>query len=73
MQDTSNPDVNTPDTGNNSGGNTDIEQINDNGSGNENEEIPVPPGEQPNVPIEEPPDSQKPSIDENKTEPKRIV
>jgi len=55
MQNTPNPDVNTPITDDNSGNNNDIEQINDNNSGNENEEIPLPPDAQPNAPIEEPP------------------
>jgi hypothetical protein len=73
MQNTPNPDVNTPNTGDNSGGNTDIEQINDNSSENKNEEIPVPPDAQPNAPIEEPPDTQKPPINENSNDPKMIV
>lgn len=73
MQSTPNPDVNTPVTNTDSGGNTDVEQENNNNSGNENEEIPVPPDAQPNASIEEPPDTEKPSMEENNTEPKRIV
>jgi hypothetical protein len=72
MQNTPNPDVNSPITDNDSGS-TDIERENNNNSGNENEEIPVPPDKQPNASIEEPPDTEKPSMEENSNEPKRIV
>ncbi|HEX8289278.1 MAG TPA: hypothetical protein VF556_14860 [Pyrinomonadaceae bacterium] len=67
MQDTQNPDVNTPITDNDS----DVERENENNSGNV--EIPVPPDSQRNAPIEEPPESDKPSMEENTNEPKRIV
>lgn len=58
MQDTPNmpnPDVNSPIVGNDS--ETDVER--------ENEELPTPPGSAPNTPIEEPPESDKPAIDED--------
>ena len=64
-----NPDVNSPV---NPGG-SDVEQIHDNESGNSNQEIPVPPDTRPNAPIEEPPETDKPAIDEDVNEPKRIV
>jgi len=73
MQNTPNPDVNTPITDDNSGSDTGIEQINDNNSGNENEEIPLPPDAQPNAPIEEPPETRKPPIGEKNNEPKQLV
>ena len=39
-----------------------------------NEEIPVPPGSEQNVSIEEPPEERdKPAINENTNEPKRLV
>ena len=73
MQSTPNPDVNSPVTNTDSGSNTDVEQENNNNSGNENEEIPVPPDTQPNASIEEPPDTEKPSMEEDNKEPKQIV
>jgi len=70
VQNIPNPDVNSPDAGDDFGShstdNQDIERP--------EEDIPVPPDGNRNVPIEEPPDVQdKPSIDEDETEPKRIV
>lgn len=71
MQNTTNPDVNSPMTDNDSDHNSDIEQINDHER--ENQEIPVPPDSQPTASIEEPPDTQKPPIGEDNTEPKQLV
>lgn len=65
-----NPDVNSPI---NPGTGSDIEQIHDNESENSNQEIPLPPDTRPNAPIEEPPEMDKPSIDENNIEPQRLV
>ena len=65
-----NPDVNLPV---NPGGGSDIEQIHDNESENSNQEIPVPPDTRPNAPIEEPPETDKPAIEEDINEPTRIV
>lgn len=66
MQDTPNtpnPDVNTPNVGNDS--ETNVER--------ENEETPTPPDRAPNVPIEEPPETDKPAIGEDShAEPQRI-
>jgi len=70
MQNTPNPDVNSPMTDDNSDSNTDIERENDNDAGNENVEIPIPPDKQPNSSIEEPPDTEKTSIEANNTESK---
>ena len=67
MQDTSNtpnPDVNSPNVGNDS--DTNVER--------ENEETPTPPDQPRNMPIEEPPESDKPAIEEDgDVEPQRIV
>ena len=71
MQNTPNPDVNSPNTDVDSVTNSDIEQINDNET--KNQEIPLPPDSQPNAPIEEPPDTKKPAIDEDNDEPKQLV
>ncbi len=70
VQNIPNPDVNSPDAGDDFGThprNQDIEQP--------EEDIPVPPDQERNVPVEEPPadDDHKPPIDEPNTEPKRIV
>ncbi len=71
MQNTPNPDVNTPITDGDSDNNSDIEQINDNEKGNE--EIPLPPDTPPPASIEEPPDTEKPAIKEDGNNPKMIV
>ncbi|MCU1290420.1 MAG: hypothetical protein JWN60_2649 [Acidobacteria bacterium] len=71
MPNTPNPDVNSPVTGDNSSAETDIEREDENGS--ENQEMPVPPDSRPNAPIEEPPDTRKAPIDENRNEPTRLV
>ena len=71
MQNTPNPDVNSPVTNDSSDTDSDIEQVNHNGR--ENEEMPVPPDKLPDASIEEPPDTQKPAIEEDNTNPKQIV
>lgn len=64
MQNTPNPDVNSPNISDDS--DTDIER--------ENEETPTPPDRAPNVPIEEPPETDKPAIeDEGENESQRIL
>jgi hypothetical protein len=64
MQNTPNPDVNSPNA----------EDVPDADIERGNEDIPTPPDRAPNVPIEEPPDTEKPPIeDDGATEPKRIV
>jgi hypothetical protein len=70
IQNIPNPDVNSPDAGDDFGthsdDNQDIERP--------GEDVPVPPDGNRNVPIEEPPDEQDaPPIREDQTEPKRIV
>ena len=70
VQNIPNPDVNSPDAGDDFGThsdrNQDIERPEEN--------IPVPPDGNRNVPIEEPPTTQdKPPIEEDDTEPKRIA
>ena len=71
IQNIPNPDVNSPDAGDDFGThpdrNQDVERP--------EEDIPVPPDQERNVPIEEPPDDEehKPPIDVPNTEPKRIV
>lgn len=63
MPNTPNPDVNSPNSGNDS--ETNVER--------ENEETPTPPDQPRNVPIEEPPETDKPAIDEDGgAEPQRI-
>jgi hypothetical protein len=70
VQNIPNPDVNSPDAGDDFGShserNQDIERP--------DEDIPVPPDGNRNVPIEEPPTTQdKAPIREDETEPKRIA
>ena len=64
MQNTPNPDVNSPTISDDS--ETNIER--------ENEEMPTPPDREPNVPIEEPPETDKPAIeDDRENESPRIL
>ena len=70
VQNIPNPDVNSPDAGDDFGThprNQDIERP--------EEDIPGPPDQERNIPVEEPPtdDDHKPPIDEPNTEPKRIA
>ncbi len=69
IQNIPNPDVDSPDAGddfNNHPRNEDVERP--------EEDIPAPPDQQSNIPIEEPPSEQdKPPIGDDQTEPKRIV
>lgn len=65
-----NPDVNSPV---NPGAESDIEQIHNNDPYRSNEEMPVPPDTEPNAPVEEPPETSKPAIEEDNTEPKQLV
>ncbi len=73
MQDVQNippPDVNSPDRENDFGNHSDIEQD----LNNENSRsIPVPPDQQPAVPIEEPQDDKNSPVGDDENEPKRIV
>ena len=71
MQDVQNippPDANPTERDDDFGNHSDIEQDLDN-----DETIPVPPDQQPAVPIEEPPDADKPPIEEDQNEPKIIA
>jgi hypothetical protein len=71
MQNIPNPDVNSPDVDSTNQNNSDIEPSR---SDKSDEAIPVPPDEQPTVPIEEPPDVRnKPPIGEDGNEPEQIV
>ena len=67
MQDTPNtpnPDVNSPTVGDDS--ETNVER--------ENEETPTPPDRAPSAPIEEPPETDRPAIDEDSDiEPQQIL
>ncbi|MDQ3179466.1 MAG: hypothetical protein M3Q33_02980 [Acidobacteriota bacterium] len=73
MQDVQNippPDVNSTETNEDFGNHSDLEQDLD----DENDEtIPVPPDQQPAVPIKDPPDMDNPPIGEDEDEPKRIA
>lgn len=70
VQNIPNPDVNSPDAGDDFGTHSDHNQDIE----RPDEDIPVPPDSNPSAPIEEPPEVQdKPSIEEDQTEPKRIV
>ena len=72
IQNIPNPDVNSiednGDFGNHSNAidlpDTDVEQPND---------LPLPPDKQQNAPVEEPPETRKPKIDEDNPQPKKIV
>ncbi|MGI9035536.1 MAG: hypothetical protein ACR2GD_05805 [Pyrinomonadaceae bacterium] len=70
IQNIPNPDVNSTvndeDFGNHSG----VEQERED---NDVENIPLPPDEKKRAPIEEPPDTEKPPIDEDNPRPKQIV
>ena len=66
IQNIPNPDVNSTVRDDNFGNHSETE--------NEDiENIPLPNDEQKPAPIEEPPDTEKPAIDEDRNEPKRIV
>ena len=70
VQNIPNPDVNSPDAGDDFGSHSDHNQDIE----RPNEDIPVPPDTNRNVPIEEPPVTHdKSPIGEDETEPKRIV
>jgi hypothetical protein len=73
MQDVQNippPDVNPTERDDDFGSHSDIEQDLDY---EDDETIPVPPDQQPAVPIKEPPDVNKSPIGEDEDEPKRIA
>lgn len=71
MQNISNPDVNSPDVDSTNRNNTDVEPSR---SDKSDEAVPVPPDQQPTVPIEEPPEvADKPPVGEDENEPERIV
>jgi hypothetical protein len=53
--------------------NPNADQDKKNDAEKENNEIPVPPDAQPNAPVEEPPETEKPPIGDKNNEPKRIV
>jgi len=71
VQNIPNPDVNSPESGDDFGShsrinqNEDIEQPGDT--------IPVPPDSEPAAPVGEPPETERPPIEEDQTEPKRIA
>lgn len=70
VQNIPNPDVNSPDAGDDFGTHPDRSQDIE----RPDKDVPVPPDRQGNAPIEEPPDVQdKPPIKEDETEPKRIA
>ncbi len=70
VQNIPNPDVNSPDAGDDFGSHSDQKQDIE----RPEEDIPVPPDGSRNVPIEETPTTQdKPPIEEDETEPKRIA
>ena len=68
IQNIPNPDVNIIEDDGDFGSHSDIDQDLDN-----DEPIPVPPDQQPAVPIKEPPDVNKSPIGEDEDEPKRIA
>jgi hypothetical protein len=71
MQNIPNPDVNSPEVDSTNQNNTDVEPSR---SDKSDEAIPVPPDQQPTVPIEDPPDVQdKPPVGEDENEPELIV
>ena len=70
IQNIPNPDVNSPDAGDDFGSHSDQNQDIE----RPNEDIPVPPDAERPVPIEEPPSAEDQApIEEDQTEPKRIV
>jgi len=75
IQNIPNPDVNSPERDDDFGGHSDVEQDRANNDvEREDEAIPVPPDRQPSVPIEEPPETNKPPIGEDGgKEPEQIV
>ena len=71
MQNIPNPDVNSPDVDSSNRNSTDVEPSR---SDKSDEAIPVPPDQQPTVPIEDPPDTEgKPPVGEDENEPEQIV
>ncbi len=71
VQNIPNPDVNSPETDDDFGSHSEIIQNED--IEQPGETIPVPPDSQPAVPVEEPPETARPPIGEDKDEPKRIA
>jgi hypothetical protein len=70
VQNIPNPDVNSPDAGDDFGSHSDYDQDIE----RPDEDVPVPPDGNRSVPIEEPPSAQERSpIEEDQTEPKRIA
>ncbi len=71
MQNIPNPDVNSPEVDSTNQNNSDIEPSR---SDKNDEAIPVPPDEQPTVPIEDPPEVRnQPPVGEDGSEPAQIV
>lgn len=66
IQNIPNPDINSTDRDDDFGNHSDREET-------DVENIPLPPDEQTPSPIEEPPDTEKPAIGEDRSEPKKIV
>jgi hypothetical protein len=81
VQNIPNPDVDSFEKEDDFGTHSDINPESRDGNGSQNSDveqpsrdIPVPPGTESNVPVEEPPaEEKKEPIDENSTEPKRLV
>jgi hypothetical protein len=70
IQNIPNPDVNSTVEEGDFGNHSDIEQEKD---GTDIENIPLPPDEKMPAPIEEPPDTEKPPIDEDNPHPGQLV
>lgn len=72
MQQEQNPDVNSVIREDEHGNRSDIERENESGETTEND-IPLPPTEPKPAPVEEPPDTERASIDEPQRKPTQIV
>jgi hypothetical protein len=71
VQNIPNPDVNSPERDDGFGSHSEVDQNDD--IEQTGDAIPVPPDTQPAAPIEEPPETDRPRIDEDQDEPKRIA
>ncbi len=71
VQNIPNPDVNSPEQDDDFGSHSEVDRNND--IEQPDDTIPVPPDTQPAAPIEEPPETNRPRIDEDQNEPKRIA
>lgn len=73
VQNIPNPDVNSTEHDNDFGNHSDIENEMPDSDVEQPNNLPLPPDQAHNAPVEEPPETEKPPIGENRQQPKEIV